>query len=46
MVMAQACQLLQEQIHMAKDEQAQLEQEFKENVETKTTIPAMWRPLA
>lgn len=37
--------LLQEQSHEAKEQLTQLEQEFKENAETKATIPAMWRPM-
>ena len=36
----------QDQIHEAADQKAQQEQDFKNSAETKTTIPAMWRPIA
>lgn len=37
---------MQDQIHDVEEEKAQIEQDFKNSAETKTTIPAMWRPVA
>lgn len=38
--------LMQDQRHDAEEEKDRMEQEFRNSAETKTTIPAMWRPLA
>ena len=41
-----ALSALQDQIHEAAEQKAQQEQDFKNSAETKTAIPAMWRPIA
>jgi len=38
--------VVQDQRHDAEEEKGHMEQEFRNSAETKTTIPAMWRPLA
>ena len=42
----EAMSAVQDQIHEAAEQKAQQEQDFKNSAETKTTIPAMWRPIA
>ena len=41
-----ALSALQDQTHEAAEHKAQQEQDCKTSAETKSTIPAMWRPIA
>ena len=45
-VLGKALFAIQDQIHESAEQKVQQEQEFKNSAETKTTIPAMWRPIA